>query len=62
MLKLVAHLSNMACRYKKNDGTTRKTVPKSLLRIRIRMILGLPDPNPLARGTDPDPTLLSLRC
>ncbi len=25
------------------------------LRIRIRMISGLPDPDPLVRGTDPDP-------
>jgi hypothetical protein len=32
--------------------------------IRIRMILGLPDPNPLVRGIDPDqdPSLFSKRC
>jgi hypothetical protein len=27
------------------------------LRIRIRMILGLLDPDPLVRGTDPDPSI-----
>jgi hypothetical protein len=27
----------------------------TVLGIRIRMILGLPDPDPLVRGTDPDP-------
>jgi hypothetical protein len=27
------------------------------LQIRIRMFLGLPDPDPLVRGTDPDPAL-----
>ena len=26
-----------------------------VLRIRIRMFLGLPDPEPLVRGVDPDP-------
>ncbi len=25
---------------------------------RIRMFLGLPDPDPLVRGTDPDPSLV----
>jgi hypothetical protein len=28
---------------------------KPVLRIRIRMFLGLLDPDPLVRGTDPDP-------
>jgi hypothetical protein len=28
-----------------------------VLRIRIRMFLGLPDPDPLVRGTDPDPSI-----
>jgi hypothetical protein len=37
----------------------QKTVLFSpLLRIRIRMFLGLPDPDPLVRGADPDPILL----
>ncbi len=27
--------------------------------LRIRMFLGLPDPDPLVRGTDPDPSLFS---
>ncbi len=31
----------------------------SVLEIRIRMFLGLPDPDPLVRGTDPDPSLFS---
>jgi hypothetical protein len=26
---------------------------------RIRMFLGLPDPDPLVRGADPDPSLVS---
>jgi hypothetical protein len=25
---------------------------------RIRMVLGLPDPDPLVRGTDPDPSII----
>ncbi len=52
----------MACPNKENDGTSRKAVPKSVLGIRnrrIHMILGLPDPDTLVRGTDQDPTLLS---
>jgi hypothetical protein len=32
---------------------------KAVLRIRIRRILGLPDPDPLVRGMDPDPFLFS---
>jgi hypothetical protein len=28
-----------------------------VLRIRIHMFLGLPDPDPLVRGMDPDPAL-----
>jgi hypothetical protein len=31
--------------------------PLAVLRIRIRMFLGLPDPDPLVRGTAPDPEL-----
>ncbi len=30
---------------------------KSVLRIRIHMFLGLPDPDPLVIGMDPDPAL-----
>jgi len=30
---------------------------KAVLRIRIRKFLGLPDPDPLVRGMDPDPFL-----
>jgi hypothetical protein len=29
--------------------------PASSVGIRIRMFLGLPDPDPLVKGTDPDP-------
>jgi len=29
-----------------------------VLRICIRMFLGLPDPDPLVRGTDPDPFII----
>ncbi len=29
------------------------------IRNQIRMFLGLPDPDPLVRGTDPDPSLFS---
>jgi hypothetical protein len=32
---------------------------KAVLGIRIRMFLGLPDPDPLVRGTDPDPSVFS---
>ncbi len=36
----------------------RWKVPKvAVLRIRIRMVLGLPDPNPLSFCTDPDPSI-----
>ncbi len=31
----------------------------TVLGIRIRMFLGLPDPGPLVRGMDPDPALFS---
>jgi hypothetical protein len=31
--------------------------PLAELRIRIRMFLGLPDPDPIIRGTAPDPEL-----
>jgi hypothetical protein len=31
---------------------------KAVLRIRIHMFLGLPDPNPLVRGMDPDPSII----
>ncbi len=63
-LSYVAERSNMACRNRNKDNyaTTRKTVPKSLLGIRIRLILGLPDLNPSVRGTDLDPSLFSKRC
>jgi hypothetical protein len=30
----------------------------SVLRIRIRMFLGLKDPNPLVSGADPDPSII----
>jgi hypothetical protein len=30
---------------------------QAVLRIRIHMFLGLPDPDPLVRGMDPDPAL-----
>jgi hypothetical protein len=29
-----------------------------MLQIRIRMYLGLPDPDPLVRYTDPDPSII----
>ena len=31
---------------------------KAVLRIRIRMFLGLLDPDPLVRGSDPDPSII----
>ncbi len=31
---------------------------KAVLRIRIHMFLGLPDPDPLVRGMDPDPSII----
>ncbi len=31
---------------------------KTVLRIRIHMFLGLPDPDPLVRGIDPDPSII----
>ncbi len=36
-------------------GIVQKSMFKPVLRIRIRMFLGLLDPDPLVRGTDPDP-------
>jgi hypothetical protein len=30
---------------------------KTVLEIRIRIFLGLQDPDPIVRGTDPDPSL-----
>jgi hypothetical protein len=38
--------------------------PQAVLRIRIHrihMFLGLPDPNPLVRGVDPDPSIIMLK-
>jgi hypothetical protein len=32
---------------------------QAVLGIRIRMFLGLPDPDPLVRGKDPSPSLFS---
>ncbi len=32
-----------------------------VLGIRIRIFLGLQDPDPLVRGTDPDPSLLLIK-
>jgi hypothetical protein len=32
---------------------------QAVLGIRIRMILGIPDLDPLVTGTDPDPSLFS---
>ncbi len=29
-----------------------------MVRFRIRRFLGLPDPDPLVRGTDPDPSII----
>jgi hypothetical protein len=40
---------------------TRQSTFKAVFRIRIRrihMFLGLPDPNPLVRDTDPDPSII----
>jgi hypothetical protein len=36
------------------------SLPKPVLRIRISMFFGLldPDPDPLVRGTDPDPSII----
>jgi hypothetical protein len=37
-----------------------QTVKKAVFRIRIHMFLGLPDPDPLVRVMDPDPSILPL--
>ncbi len=34
-----------------------KTAPEAVFRIRIHVFFGLPDPDPLVRGMDPDPAL-----
>ncbi len=31
---------------------------ESVLRIRIHMFLALPDPDPVVRGMDPDPSII----
>jgi hypothetical protein len=36
-------------------STLHEGTEKPVLGIRIRMFLGLPDPDPLVRGMDPDP-------
>jgi hypothetical protein len=36
----------------------RCRVGKSVFRIRSRKFLGLPDPDPLVRGKDPDPSII----
>jgi hypothetical protein len=38
--------------------TTEMNLKYALLLIRIRTFLGLLDPNPLVRGTDPDPSII----
>ncbi len=60
-------------RYKHPESTTLPVAPKTInvpqprlddadhwpvLRIRIHMFLGLPDPDPLVRGMDPDPSII----
>ena len=38
--------------------TFKKKKGGAVLRIRIHMFLGLPDPDPLVRGMDPDPSII----
>ncbi len=44
----------------RNFGPIKPTPLVTVLQIRIRMILGLPAPDPLVRGTDsaPDPSII----
>jgi hypothetical protein len=40
---------------------TKLILLQAVFRIRIRKFLGLPDPDPLERGTDPDPSNLQAK-
>jgi hypothetical protein len=58
-------LRYMAAILKRSDGQTSvadpgclSQVPDLVFRIRIHMFLGLPDPDPLVRGMDPDPSII----
>jgi hypothetical protein len=39
-------------------GLSGTLLLQALLQIRFHMLLGLPDPDPLVRGTDPDPSMI----
>jgi hypothetical protein len=43
---------------KETNSGSLSCLTSSGLRIRIRMFLGLLDPDPVVRGTDPDPSIL----
>jgi hypothetical protein len=48
-------------RFRGHDNSNEIVVQaevESLFRIRIHMFLGLPDPDPLVRGMDPDPSII----
>jgi hypothetical protein len=47
---------------KKRGGGVKRGIDRlaseAVLRIRIHVFLGLPDPDPLVRGMDPDPSII----
>jgi hypothetical protein len=64
-LVTILRLASMKCTYITKLAMLQSLKPRSpdfvhripvfRIRIRIHMFLGLPDPNPLVRGLDPDP-------
>ncbi len=53
---LTIHSTNGECRYQSGSRSLYKALPIPVLGIRIRMFLGLLDPDPdlLVKGMDPD--------
>ncbi len=54
----VGYCIHIVQRRKKDKLKFLPTSQETVLRIRIRMFLGLPDSDPLVRGTDPDPSII----
>ncbi len=52
---LVRHLQLGQLHYVPAQGDFLSLISSKMLRIRIRMFSGLPAPDPLVRGADPDP-------
>ena len=55
-IRIRIRIRNTACNQRQLFQNFTANQQKPVLGIRIRMFLGLPDPDPLVRGANPDPT------